>query len=121
MAFLLEITDLIFFQTFASFLIDFHLQCGLRGEVDLFVAQAVLQILCRKKTKTASACFFHYAEKHPGIQGEPPYKLPLLNFIWLLLMCLEVKKVSFLDRFRVNKNALPLNESVLKVKGDFIY
>uniref|UniRef100_A0A914XFY4 Golgi to ER traffic protein 4 homolog n=1 Tax=Plectus sambesii TaxID=2011161 RepID=A0A914XFY4_9BILA len=81
-------------ETFASFLIDFHLQCGLRGEVDLFVTQAVLQILCRKKTKTASACFFHYAEKHPGIQGEPPYKLPLLNFIWLLLMCLEVKKVT---------------------------
>lgn len=41
----------------------------------------------------ASVLLQLYCEKHPQIGGEAPYELPLLNFIWLLTLCVQLKKV----------------------------
>lgn len=70
---------------------------GYRNEVDLFIAQTVFQFLCRKDKPTANTVFYEYIQKHPSIIGSegPPYILPLLNFVWLLLLCIDTGKVSF--------------------------
>lgn len=98
-------------QTFASFLVEFHQTCGFNREVDLFVSQAVLQvilpemfkfdavvatvqILCQKRSRIASGLLQYYAIRHPAINASPPYSFPLLNFIWLLTLCVELRKVT---------------------------
>lgn len=84
-------------QACASFLIEYHLSCGYQNESDLFVAQAVFQFLCYKNKPTACVVFYEYTQKHPNIHSVdgPPFVLPLLNFLWLLLLCIETGKVSF--------------------------
>ncbi|CAM9743066.1 unnamed protein product [Lampetra planeri] len=64
------------------------------GEADLFVAQAVLQFLCLKDKSTATIVFVTYTQKHPLIDGGPPFSLPLLNFIWFLLLAIEGGKLT---------------------------
>jgi len=79
----------------ASFLIEYHVVCGFPGEVDLFVTQAVLQILCLQNTLTATTIFFSYTLNHPGIKRKNrPYKQPLLNFIAFLLLIVEKGNVE---------------------------
>ncbi|XP_050295515.1 Golgi to ER traffic protein 4 homolog [Anthonomus grandis grandis] len=76
-------------------LIEFQLTKGFKSEVDLFVAQAVLQFLCLRNQNTANQTFTTYTENHPRIRKtEPPYLLPLLNFIWFLLRAVETKKLQ---------------------------
>jgi hypothetical protein len=71
----------------ASFLIEYQQSYGYPGEVDLFIAQAVLQFLCHRNRHVAASAFDHYTAKHPSIPtGGPPFPtFPLLNFLWMLL------------------------------------
>uniref|UniRef100_A0A914CQG6 Golgi to ER traffic protein 4 homolog n=1 Tax=Acrobeloides nanus TaxID=290746 RepID=A0A914CQG6_9BILA len=82
-------------EKFAEFLIDLHTGCAFQSEYDLFIAQAVLQVLCQRKVKVANVLFQSYTAKHPQIQSEPPYKSPLLNFIWLLLMAISLRNLAY--------------------------
>lgn len=78
----------------ATMLMEFHTNHGYASEVDMFITQAVLQYLCLQNKTTANICFEMYTQKHPKIDNGPPYTLPLLNFIWLLLVALEGGKLA---------------------------
>jgi len=79
----------------AKLLIELHMSKGYAGEVDLFIAQAVLQLLCLRNKQTASQTFVNYTKQHPKIRkAGPPYLLPLLNFIWFLLQAVESQKLA---------------------------
>ncbi|XP_042205789.1 Golgi to ER traffic protein 4 homolog [Homarus americanus] len=81
----------------ANMLVELHLLRGYPSEVDLFLTQAVLQYLCLQKKVAASEVFETYTKKHPNItkQRGPPFLLPLLNFLWLLLSTIESGKVTY--------------------------
>jgi len=74
---------------FATMLVEIHRSTGYTTEVDLFIAQVVLQCLCLENKKTAVIAFQCYTTQHPYIHKGPPYLLPLLNFIWFLLQLLD--------------------------------
>ncbi|XP_043567269.1 Golgi to ER traffic protein 4 homolog [Chiloscyllium plagiosum] len=78
----------------ANMLVEYSASKGYRNEVDMFVAQAVLQFLCLKNKNTASLVFTTYTEKHPSIEKGPPFLQPLLNFIWFLLLAVEGGKLT---------------------------
>ncbi|XP_075686413.1 Golgi to ER traffic protein 4 homolog [Rhinoderma darwinii] len=78
----------------ANMLVEYSSTRGYRSEVDLFVAQAVLQFLCLKNKTSASVVFTTYTEKHPSIEKGPPFVQPLLNFIWFLLLAVEGGKLT---------------------------
>ena len=72
-------------------LIKISTQRGLKSEVDLFIAQAVLQQLCLKENKTAEDTFETYITHHPNIkQCKTPFYMPLLNFLYFLFRCIEI-------------------------------
>jgi len=70
-------------------LVELHRVRGYANEVDLFIAQAVLQYLCLRNKNTATAAFNTYTTQHPNIKTGPPYLLPLLNFLWFLLKAID--------------------------------
>ncbi|XP_048764332.1 Golgi to ER traffic protein 4 homolog isoform X4 [Ostrea edulis] len=76
-------------QNCALMLIECHVNGGYPYEVDLFIAQAVLQYLCLRNKDTAQVAFVKYTENHPDVQSGPPYVHPLLNFLWFLLLAVE--------------------------------
>lgn len=78
----------------ALMLVEYSASRGFRSEVDMFVAQAVLQFLCLKNKNSASVVFSTYTEKHPSIEKGPPFVQPLLNFIWFLLLAVEGGKLT---------------------------
>ena len=71
-------------------LIEYHKSKGYKSEVDLFIAQTVLQYLCLNNQRTATVAFYVYTRRHPNVEG-PPFVLPLLNFIWFLLLAVETR------------------------------
>ena len=72
---------------------EFQMGRGLGSEIDLFVATTVLQLLARKKHhRMAAAALVSYCDAHPKVKGGPPFKFPLINFCWLLLVAIEQKK-----------------------------
>lgn len=72
-------------------LVELHTTRGFKSEIDLFIAQPVLQILCLRNLQMASDTFSKYTSSHPTIKNDkgPPYILPLLNFLWFLLRAIE--------------------------------
>jgi hypothetical protein len=71
-------------------LVEYHLNYGYSSEVDLFITQTVLKLLCLKNDQTANIVFRHYIKIHPNIEKkEPPFQWPLINFIWFLLLAIE--------------------------------
>lgn len=79
----------------AAMLVELHRQRGYSSEVDLFIAQAVLQYLCLHNKTSAKDVFDSYTTQHPNIKKTgPPYILPLLNFIWFLLEAVESGKLA---------------------------
>lgn len=78
----------------ALMLVEYSAARGFRSEVDMFVAQAVLQFLCLKNKNSASVVFSTYTEKHPSIEKGPPFVQPLLNFIWFLLLAVDGGKLT---------------------------
>lgn len=81
-------------ESCGAMLIEDHTQHGLASEVDLFVAQSVLQFLCFNNKTTASVTFYSYTANHPAIMSGPPFVLPLLNFLWLLLIAVDSGKLT---------------------------
>lgn len=68
---------------------------GLPREIDLFIAQVVLQQLCLNESSSAMETFQTYTKYHPKIsRTEPPFILPLLNFLYFLLKILDCKKLA---------------------------
>ena len=49
----------------------------------------VPQYICLRKHIEAAYALKAFTEAHPSIQRGPPYKHPLLNFVWLLLLAIE--------------------------------
>ncbi|XP_054282144.1 Golgi to ER traffic protein 4 homolog [Macrosteles quadrilineatus] len=80
---------------FATMLVELHRTRGFATEVDLFIAQVVLQYLCLHNKHTANVAFQSYTTQHPAIVDKgPPYILPLLNFIFFLLKTVESGKLA---------------------------
>jgi len=75
-----------------NMLVEFHLSRGFSSEVDMFIAQTVLQYLCLKKSLAAATAFVAYTEQHPRIKCGPPYPHPLLNFLWFLLLSIQTSQ-----------------------------
>uniref|UniRef100_A0A8D0E461 Guided entry of tail-anchored proteins factor 4 n=1 Tax=Salvator merianae TaxID=96440 RepID=A0A8D0E461_SALMN len=78
----------------ANMLVEYSSSRGYRSEVDMFVAQAVLQFLCLKNKTSALVVFTTYTQKHPSIEKGPPFVQPLLNFIWFLLLAVDGGKLT---------------------------
>jgi hypothetical protein len=80
-------------RSFAIMLIEAHQAFGYPSEVDLFIAQTVLQYLLLRNFHTAYLVFITYVEQHPKIRQLPPGPFnqvyPMLNFLWFLLLCLK--------------------------------
>eukprot|EP00092_Neocalanus_flemingeri_P007572 GFUD01008172.1.p1 GENE.GFUD01008172.1~~GFUD01008172.1.p1 ORF type:complete len:337 (-),score=90.00 GFUD01008172.1:184-1194(-) len=76
----------------AHMLVEFHQARGFNSELDLFIAQTVLQYLCLKKSLAAATALRVYTEEHPKIKGGPPYPHPLLNFLWFLLLSIQTSQ-----------------------------
>ena len=74
-------------------LVEFHQRRGFNSELDLFIAQTVLQYLCLKKLIEAANVFRTYTKSHPNIKCDPPFSHPLLNFLWLLLVSIKVSSL----------------------------
>ncbi|CAH0388985.1 unnamed protein product [Bemisia tabaci] len=72
-------------KSFARMLVEIHCCYGYASEIDLFIAQVVLQYLCLKNRKSAVDAFQSYTSHHPNIIKGPPFILPLLNFLYFLL------------------------------------
>lgn len=68
---------------------------GFPTEIDLFIAQVVLQQLCLKEKLSATQTFETYTKYHPKIACcEPPFILPLLNFLYFLLKSVETGRLA---------------------------
>ena len=76
-------------------LIELSQTKGFPNEIDLFIAQVVLQQLCLKEKYSAVKTFETYTKHHPKIACcEPPFILPLLNFLFFLLKSTEVGNLT---------------------------
>ncbi|GAB0088069.1 Golgi to ER traffic protein 4 homolog [Sergentomyia squamirostris] len=85
-------------EGFAEMLVQMSITKAYRNEIDLIIAQVILQQLCLKEIPTAQQTFNAYTKLHPEILGEqPPYSLPLLNFLAFLLKL--AKKSGKLESF----------------------
>ena len=80
-------------RSFAVMLIEAHQTLGYPSEIDLFIAQTVLQYLLLRNFHTAYLVFVTYVEQHPKIRQPPPGPFnqiyPMLNFLWFLLLSLK--------------------------------
>lgn len=112
----------------AAMLVELHEQRGYSNEIDLFIAQAVLQYvfksyfwyirilsqcdinficfisyryLCLQNKKTAQEVFNSYTSRHPKINSGPPYLLPLLNFLFFLLKTIDrLVYLKYIKKFK---------------------
>uniref|UniRef100_A0A915PU69 Uncharacterized protein n=1 Tax=Setaria digitata TaxID=48799 RepID=A0A915PU69_9BILA len=82
-------------EMFAVFLIEYQLKYGYSTEKDLFIAQAVLQMLCDRKPKSALKLLQVYCDMHPDIGSGFPYPFPLLNFLHFTVICIANKEVTY--------------------------
>jgi len=79
-------------QGCGQMLVEYHVNRGFNTELDLFLAQTVLQYLCLKKLLEAANVFRAYTKNHPSISSDPPFSHPLLNFLWLLLVAIKTSQ-----------------------------
>jgi hypothetical protein len=77
-------------ESCANMLVEFQLKSGHPNEIDIFIAQTVLQYLCLRNKKAANIVFEMYTKAHPNIENSGPYKLPLLNFLQFLLSAINL-------------------------------
>lgn len=78
----------------AAMLVEFQTAKGYSSEIDLFIAQTVFQYLCLRNPSTATLVFLGYTRRHPCVHPGPPYYMPLLNFLWFLLLAVETRKLA---------------------------
>uniref|UniRef100_A0A8C9NFY1 Uncharacterized protein n=1 Tax=Serinus canaria TaxID=9135 RepID=A0A8C9NFY1_SERCA len=81
-------------QGCVNMLVEYSLSCRYRSEMDIFVAQAILQFLCLKNETSASVVSTTYTQKQPSIQKGQLFLHPLLNFIWFLLLAVHGEKLT---------------------------
>lgn len=76
-------------------LIELSKSKGYEKECDLFIVQVILQQLCIKELSTALQTFETYTKFHPKIAcTEPPFNMPLINFLYFLLNSVDTKKLQ---------------------------
>lgn len=63
--------------------------CSSCGWVHPLTDVLISRFLCLKNKSSASVVFTTYTQKHPSIEGGPPFVQPLLNFIWFLLLAVD--------------------------------
>ncbi|CAI9727421.1 Hypothetical predicted protein [Octopus vulgaris] len=109
----------------AALLIEYHVSRGFPSEVDLFIAQAVLQFLCLQNKDTANVVFLKYTKEHPHLKKGPPFLMPLLNFIWFLLLALDTGKVSLFtilcEKYETSINRDPAYKEYLDRIGQLFF
>jgi len=81
-------------KNLGSMLVEIQVELGFHSEIDMFITQAVLQLLCIRNSVVASSLLDSYVEYHPLLSNGPPFKYPLLNFTWLLLLAIQSTKLS---------------------------
>lgn len=65
------------------------------SEVDMVIVQVVLNLLILKEKDTALVTFNTYTQLHPCIRtSNPPYRTPLLNFLYFLLNIIDDPKLQ---------------------------
>lgn len=94
-------------EGFGRMLVELSQTKGLPSEVDLFIVQVVLQQLCVKEKASAVDTFNTYTKYHPKIAcAEPPFPMPLLNFVYFLLKSIETGKLpmfrTLCDMYKVS-------------------
>lgn len=80
-------------EEFGLMLIEFATQKGHSSEADMFITQAVLQLLVLQNKDVAFATFLQYCGRHPVFKSimPPPFEeLPLLNFAWHLILSIDI-------------------------------
>ncbi|KAL3990538.1 hypothetical protein ACH3XW_32190 [Acanthocheilonema viteae] len=82
-------------ETFAIFLIEYQMKYGYTAEKDLFITQAVLQMLCDRRPKSALKLLESYSNMHPDIRNGFPYPFPLLNFLHYAIICIANKQAVY--------------------------
>ncbi|KAK6112811.1 hypothetical protein QQG55_49130 [Brugia pahangi] len=82
-------------ETFALFLTEYQMKYGYTTEKDLFIAQAVMQMLCDQKPKSAFKLLQCYCDIHPDIRSGFPYPFPLLNFLHFTIICIANKEITY--------------------------
>lgn len=92
------------------------------SEVDLVIVQVVLNLLVLKEKDTALVTFNTYTKLHPKIRTvNPPYRTPLLNFVYFLLTIIDDPKLQgFKTLCELYKTALsrdPAYEKQLQLIG----
>ncbi|KAF7406370.1 hypothetical protein HZH68_005739 [Vespula germanica] len=109
----------------AAMLVELHEQRGYSNEIDLFIAQAVLQYLCLQNKKTAQEVFNSYTSRHPKINSGPPYLLPLLNFLFFLLKTIDSGKLGVFtvlcDHYQISLNRDPCYRQYLDKIGQLFF
>ncbi|KAK6170669.1 hypothetical protein SNE40_019004 [Patella caerulea] len=109
----------------ATMLIEYHSVRGYASEVDMFIAQAVLQYLCLQNKETANEVFTTYTRNHPAIEKGPPYVKPLLNFLSFLLLALEGGKLPVFsilcDKYEASLNRDPSYKEYLDKIGQLFF
>ncbi|KAL5019328.1 hypothetical protein ScPMuIL_005050 [Solemya velum] len=112
-------------QTFSTMLIEFNIVKGYPSEVDLFLAQAVLQYLCLQNKDTAQSLFKCYTRDHPDVNDGPPFLFPLLNFLWFLLLALDGGKLPVFtvlcEKYETSINRDPLYKEYLDRIGQLFF
>lgn len=100
---------------FGKFLLKLSQRC-LDKEVDLFIAQGILQLLSLKDTVTAERTFQTYVKLHPRIKHrQVPFDEPLLNFLYYLLETIKWNIPDTLtDLCRAYKRSLDRDEDFQK-------
>ena len=87
----------------ACFLVDMQRAFGRPDERDMFLAQAVLELLALGRRLAAAHLFAHFLRAHPDLcptpvtlaaraassQPRPPFASPLLDFLYLLLLSID--------------------------------
>ncbi|XP_076647496.1 Golgi to ER traffic protein 4 homolog [Halictus rubicundus] len=109
----------------AEMLIEYHVRRGYTNEVDLFIAQAVLQYLCLQNKATAQEVFNSYTSQHPKINSGPPYLLPLLNFLFFLLKTIDSGKLAVFtvlcQQYQISLNRDPCYRQYLDKIGQLFF
>uniref|UniRef100_F6VKW3 Golgi to ER traffic protein 4 homolog n=1 Tax=Ciona intestinalis TaxID=7719 RepID=F6VKW3_CIOIN len=80
-------------QKFGEMLKEFVILCGRPEEIDLFLTQAVLQLLCIKCEKAAEDMFNTYTKIISKISPGPPYNYPIINFLFFLLRAVKERRL----------------------------
>jgi len=111
-------------------LADFHSEKGFLREIDLFIVGTVLQYLTLKKHIAAAVALHSYAQRHPALAtsktGNPPFKHPLMNFVWLLLLAIEHKQslaafTTLIDKYKPSLRRDPMYLEYLDKIGQHFF